>query len=192
MPEGERNYTGRILYAIVAGLALLPGGCLLALASVAAGGAVGGYLYYKYDKGRIYRDYPATVPDVRNAVHAALLDLHFVIDADEVKDGNALVKTKTSGGKKVSIHIDCVASPIPSEGLFTRVSIRVACFGDEGVSIRILDQVARHLAPIPVVEPAPAPGPTPLQPTSGVRPVAHTEPPLAPPQVSDASQKRPK
>jgi hypothetical protein len=186
MPERERNYQGRILYLIVAVLALIPGGCLAVVAGLAAGGAAGGYLYYKFDKGKIYRDYPASLTDVRNAVHAALHDLNFQVATEGAKDGRTLVVTHTTDGKKVKIYIDCMASPIPSEGMFTRVAIRVAHFGDEAVSIRILDQVSHHLTPgsviVPAPVPAPAPGPTPLQPTSAIKQVSATEPPLAPPQ----------
>ena len=56
MPERERKNQGRMLYLMVAVLALVPGGCLAVVAGLAAGGAAGGYLYYKFDKGKIYRD----------------------------------------------------------------------------------------------------------------------------------------
>jgi hypothetical protein len=191
MPETERKYTARMLYVIVAVLTLIPGGCLAVVAGLAAGGAAGGYLYYKYDKGKIYRDYPASLTDVRNAVHAALTDLHFQVATEGAKDGRTLVVTHTTDGKKVQIYIDCLASPIPAEGMFTRVAIRVSHFGDEGVSIRILDQVSHHLTPAAVIVPAPTPGPTPLQPTSAIQPVAATEPPLAPPQPVKASESQP-
>ena len=105
MPERERNYRGRMLFLIVAVLALVPGGCLAVVAGLAAGGAAGGYLYYKYDKGKIYRDYPASLADVRNAVHAALLDLHFQIASEKGLDGRTLVLTHTTDGKKVKIFM---------------------------------------------------------------------------------------
>ncbi len=143
MPASEPKYTARMLYPLVAVLAIVQGGCLLAIAGVAAGGAATGYLYCK---GRIYRDYPANLPDVRNAVHAGLLDLHFLIFTEEAKDGKAFVVTKTTNGKKVRIYLDSLASPIPAEGLVTRVSIRVGAFGDENISVRILDQVAWRLS----------------------------------------------
>ncbi|HWG47584.1 MAG TPA: DUF3568 family protein [Gemmataceae bacterium] len=188
MPEAVRKQTGRMLYPIVATLAILQGGCLLALAGVGAGAAATGYLYAK---GRIYRDYPASLPDVRNAVRAALLDLHFLIFTEEAKDGKAFLVTKTTNGKKVRVYLDCLASPIPAEGLVTRVSIRVGAFGDENVSMHILDQVAWRLshgpAPGPVPVPAVQPGPpTPIQQTSGVQSFQTTEPPPARPQPAKA------
>jgi hypothetical protein len=179
MPEAERKYTSRMLYTLLAGLALMQGGCLLALASVAGGAAATGYLYCK---GRIYRDYPASLPDVRNAVHAALLDLHFLIFTEEVKDGKAFFVTKTTNGKKVRINLDCLSSPIPSEGMLTRVSIRVAAFGDESVSARILDQVAFRLTHPAAVPLAPPPGPPPIGAPVPIQPTSFqtTEPPSQP------------
>lgn len=149
------------LYVLVAVLALAQGGCLLALASVAGGAAATGYFYYR---GRIYRDFAAYFPDVLNATRAALLDLNFAVFADEIKDGKAFFITKTTNGKKVRIYLESLHSPIPSEGLLTRVSIRVACFGDESISARIFDQVALRLS---------HPGP--------VAPMPHNPPPVAPP-----------
>ena len=77
---------------------------------------------------------------------AALLDLHFLIFTEEAKDGKAFVVTKTTNGKKVRIYLNCLSSPIPAEGLIMRVSIRVACFGDEAVSVHIFDQIAFRLS----------------------------------------------
>lgn len=174
----------RALYALLAVLALAQGGCLLALAGVAGGAAATGYFYCK---GRIYRDFPASFPDVYTAVRAALLDLHFVIFTDEAKDGKAFFVTKTTNGKKVRIYLDCLSSPIPAEGLLTRVSIRVACFGDEAVSKHIFDQVAwrlSHPGPIAPASPGPPPvtAPPPIQQTG----FQTTEPKLAPAQKPPA------
>jgi hypothetical protein len=160
-------------------LALAQAGCLLAIASVAGGAAATGYFYCK---GRIYRDFPAAFLDVHHAVRAALTDLHFVIFTEEAKDGKAFFVTKTANGKKVRIYLNCLSSPIPSVGLLTRVSIRVACFGDEAVSAHIFDQVAvrlSHPGPVPTAPPGPPPivppQPQPVQQTG----FQTTEPKLA-------------
>jgi hypothetical protein len=183
MPAAHWNYRGRLVYSLLAGLALTSGGCLLAVAGLATGGAATGYLYYK---GRIARDYAANLPDVLNAAHAALLDMQFLIFTEETKDGKAFFLTQTSDGKKVRIYLDAASSPIPAERQLTRVSIRVATFGDEGVSARIFDQIAlrlTHPAPIAPTPLAPPGGePTPIQQTSAVKPFETTSPPLAAPQ----------
>ena len=166
------------LYTLIAVLALVQGGCLLAIAGVAGGAAATGYFYCK---GQVYRDFPANFTDVHNAVRAALLDLHFIIFTEEAKDGKAFFVTKTTNGKKVRIYLNCLSSPIPAEGLITRVSIRVACFGDEAVSAHIFDQVAFRLShPGPIV--APPPGPPPVAPPQPIQPTGFqtTEPKLAP------------
>lgn len=140
------------LYLLIAVLALTQGGCLLALAGVAGGAAATGYFYYK---GQVYRNFPASFTDVLNATRAALQDLHFAF-TDEIKDGKAFFLTKTTNGKKVRIYLDCQHSPIPSEGMLTRISIRVACFGDEAISAHIFNQVALRLSHPAPVAPAPA------------------------------------
>jgi uncharacterized protein DUF3568 len=167
-----------VLYAFVAVLALIQGGCLLAVAGVAGGAAATGYFYCK---GQVYRDFPANFIEVHNAVRAALLDLHFIIFTEEAKDGKAFFVTKTTNGKKVRIYLNCLSSPIPAEGLLTRVSIRVACFGDEAVSAHIFDQVAYRLSHSgPIV--APPPGPPPVAPPQPIQPTGFqtSEPKLAP------------
>jgi len=174
----SKNRKSSVLYAFVAVLALIQGGCLLAVAGVAGGAAATGYFYCK---GQVYRDFPANFTDVHNAVRAALLDLHFIIFTEEAKDGKAFFVTKTTNGKKVRIYLNCLSSPIPAEGLLTRVSIRVACFGDEAVSAHIFDQIAYRLGhPGTIVAPPPAPPPAgppqPIQPTG----FQTTEPKLAP------------
>jgi hypothetical protein len=179
LAQSGKTRQGR-LCALIAVLALTQAGCFLALAGVAGGAAATGYFYCK---GQVYRDFPANFPDVHNAVRAALLDLHFIIFTEEAKDGKAFFVTKTTSGKKVRIYLNCLSSQIPAEGLITRVSIRVACFGDEAVSAHIFDQIAFRLGhPGPVVPVAP-PGPPPvaaapprIQPTG----FQTTEPKLAP------------
>lgn len=183
MPATERNRTSRIVFALFAVLALFQTGCLIALAGAAAGAGATGYYYCK---GRLYRDFGVPLPDVRNAVHAALTDLHFILLTDDMKDGKVFILTRTANGKKVRIYLDVLSSPIPAEGTLTRMAIRVATFGDEGVSARIFDQVAFRLShPAPVVPGAPGPvpivSPPPVQPTS----FQTTEPKPAPTNTTE-------
>jgi hypothetical protein len=201
MPEKADRRGVRVVYAVLAALALLQGGCLAVGLGVAAGGAAAvGYAYYK---GSVYHDFPATVNDSLAAAHAALLDMQFPILAEENKGDKGFIASRTGDGRKVSIHLTSVASPIPAEGIQTRISVRVSAFGNEEVSTRILDQITRHLAPPPLAVPqvvvppvavppavppvavprgAPttqsAPRPT-VIPTTAAR---TAEPPLAPPE----------
>jgi hypothetical protein len=167
---------GRLAYLVVAGLALINGGCLAIAAGAAGGAAAAGYYYYK---GRIYRDYPATLPDTRAALRASLTELGFPVLGEEA---DAEVKTRTADDSTVRICLDPVTSRVPADGPMTRVSIRVGAFGDEAVSIRILNQVSMHLVPPTLLPAAPQPPPGPAQPASAVRPVTDAEPPLAAPE----------
>lgn len=181
MPKVKRKNFGRLLYALLAVLALMQAGCLLAVIGGAAGGAAAtGYFYCK---GRLYRDFRANLPDVHNAVRAALLDMSFGIFTDETKDGKASLVTRTANGQKIHIDLKCLSSPIPSDGLITRVAIRVATFGDEGISARIFEQVAFRLTHPAPVAPAP-PGAPPIGPPVfvPVQPASFqtTEPKMAP------------
>jgi hypothetical protein len=173
MPTAVRKYASRGLFVSIALLALTQTGCLLAIAGVAGGAAATGYFYCK---GRIHSDYRASFPAVQDAVHAALLDLHFAIFEDEAKDGKAFFVTKTTGGKKVRIYLECLSSPVPAEGQFTRVSIRVGAFGDDNVSKRIFEQTAWRLNNPAPVGPAPSAAPQPISATS----FQTNEPKLAP------------
>jgi hypothetical protein len=157
MSSAERETPRRCLYALLAVLALTQTGCLLALAGLAAGAGVGGYCYCK---GRMYRDFPVPLPVVHDAVRASLVDLHFAILTEDAKDGKVFLVTRTTNGKKVRIYIDALSSPIPSDGVVTRVAIRVGTFGDEGVTVRIFEQIKLRLSqPVPVVPGPPAPPP---------------------------------
>jgi hypothetical protein len=175
----------------VATAALLQTGCLLVAAGAAAGGAAAGYAYYN---GRLYRDYPAGMGDTLVAVRGALADLQFPLLSEESGAAPFLL-TRTTDGSKIRICLETVASRVPVEGTVTRVSIRVATFGDEAVSARILDQVARRLA-IPIAAapaPAPAPGvPGTIQPAwAPGAPVETPAPPLAAPLPPPEPAKRP-
>jgi hypothetical protein len=176
MPSVGRKHFNRLGYLLLAGLALANGGCLLVAAGAAGGAAACGYAYWQ---GRLYRDYPATPNDAVAAVRTALAELQFP-PATEERDGDRLVMTtKTADGHKVNVHLDPTASRIPAEGTMTRVSVRVATFGDEAVSRRILDQVGFHLVQPARIAPVPT-QPNPIQPTSASRPAETSPPPLLP------------
>jgi hypothetical protein len=195
MSRIKRKRVSQLLYTGVAAAVLLQSGCLLVAAGAAAGGAAAGYAYYN---GRLYRDYPAGMGDTLVAVRGALTDLQFPLVSEE-SGAEPFLVTRTTDGSKIRIYLDSVASRVPAEGTVTRVSVRVATFGDEAVSARILDQVARRLAAqgIAVVVPpgpAPIPGPPPpgaIQPTwAPGAPPETPAPPLAAPQPPAEPGKR--
>ncbi len=157
-----------LAYLGLAALALGNAGCLVAAAAGAAGG-VAGYAYYK---GKVCRTYVANVEDVRAATRSALAELQMPIVKDEPSPRGGKIEGR-AGDDSVVISLEMQDSPVPGEGPVTEVGVRVATFGNEALSVRILDQIGFHLvpanrvvpqptaqtlppAPVPVPQPAPA------------------------------------
>jgi hypothetical protein len=167
---------------VVAGLALAQTGCLVVAAGAAAGAAATGYVYYK---GCLSRAYPANIEYALSATRTSLQELQFPLITEEAKDGSAYLASKTADGTNVRIWLEMVPSRIPSDGNLTRVSVRVGAFGDEAVSMRILDQIGAHLLPPSLVRPqlaVPSPVvPSAVQPTRALMPGETSAPPLAAP-----------
>jgi hypothetical protein len=175
MPEARKDWIGQMMRLGVAAVALVNGGCLAAAAAGAAGG--GAAAFYAYQRGRIYRDYPAGLTDATAAVRTSLAELQFP-PAVEKSDGSTLTfETKTSDGAKVHVFLEAQNSRIPGDGPVTCVTVRVGAFGDDKVSARILDQVSMHLVvpSVPQSSLSPPPVPRPVPP----RPPETTAPPLA-------------
>ncbi len=163
------RWVGRAAFVVVAATALANAGCLVAAVGAAAGAAgAAGYLYYT---APLVRDYPASYGDTLAAVKAALADLQFTLVKEQPVGGGTLIETRTGDGVQVQVTLDMLTSPVPADGTATRVSVRVGHFGDEAVSTRIQDQIARHVAPPPPPLARPAPPP----------PVETAPPPLAAP-----------
>jgi hypothetical protein len=130
-------------YLLLAGLALGSSGCLAAVIGGAAAGGATGLMYYQ---GQVCRTYPAAIDDVWAATHTALAELQMTVQGQErtTRGGSINSHTKTD---PVRITLEVQQSKIPADGPLTWVGVRVATFGDEAVSLRILDQIARHLVP---------------------------------------------
>jgi hypothetical protein len=160
---------------VVAGAALANGGCLAAAAAGAAGG--GAAALYAYQRGRLYRDYPASLTDTTAAVRTSLAELQFPPGKEKSDGGSFTFETKTTDGASVRVFLEAQTSRVPAEGPITSVTVRVGAFGDDKVSATILDQVSHHLV-VPhgsqsVNSPPPIARPTPP------RPPETTAPPLA-------------
>ena len=160
---------------------------MVAAGGVAAGGAVG----YAYYQGNVVRYYAASLPDVLAATKTSLGELGMPVLKDEASGPSPILECRTAKGDRVHIKLDMEPSKIPSEGTLTRVGVRVATFGDQQVSERILDQIGFHLVPAqfpvaPVDRAAAAsvdsrikPTPSPIQLTGGQQPGETAAPPLA-------------
>jgi hypothetical protein len=175
MPDARRDWVGRLLLLGVAGAALVNGGCLAAAAAGAAGG--GAAALYAYQRGRLYRDYPASLTDTTAAVRTSLAELQFPPGTEKSDGGTFIFETKTTDGAKVRVFLEAETSRVPAEGPVTSVTVRVGAFGDDKVSARILDQVSLHLVVPPAAQSASSPPPI-ARPTPP-RPPETTAPPLA-------------
>jgi hypothetical protein len=170
----KSKWARRLLLLLLAASTLPSVGCLAA-GLVAAGAAVAGASTYAVVQGRLVRDYPAGYQETLQATQASLADLGFPILKREGADTNVTLVTETSNGTKVSIDLTPQTSPIPGDGVLTRVGVRVGTLGDEEVSARILDAITVHLVPAARnMRPGLAPG--------AIQPVA-AQGPLPPPPV---------
>lgn len=151
-----------LLLVLLAVLSCGNSGCLLATV-----GAVGGAVTYAYCKGKHCQIYPADFPDTWAAVQAALADFGMPVMHADMKGTKGSIESRTAGGQKVKIQLETLPSPIPTDGIVTRVGIRVATFGDQFVSDRFFEQVGAHLTPPSTLLQPPAevsPAPTELAP----------------------------
>jgi hypothetical protein len=133
---------GRAAHIALACVALSVSGCLLAAAGVAGGAA--GYAYYQ---GKVCHVYDSDYHDTTAAVHSALAELGMPVDSEELGARHGFVKSYIANGDAVRIYLDVISSKFQAEAPQTRVGIRVATFGDDPVSDRLLAQIGSHLVP---------------------------------------------
>src|SRR5262249_28473185 len=155
--------------------ALVQGGCLAAAAVGAAGG--GAAALYAYERGRLYRDYPAALGDAAAAVRTSLAELQFPPAVEKNKGGEFTFETKATDGTAVRVYLEALSSRVPAEGPITRITVRVGTCGDDAVSARVLDQVSLPLVVPPAAQAVAAAPPVPRP--SPPRPPETAPPPLA-------------
>jgi hypothetical protein len=145
-------------FIIVAGLALANSGCLVAAAGAAAG--AGGAAVYAHYKGVDTNTFDTDVNTVAKATEDALYDLGMPVVNEKHATGNAVtVKSTTGTGDNVTIEVEPESPKIPSDPGRTKVSVRVAMFGDHEVGMRIMNRIDQRVAsshPATPVAPAPA------------------------------------
>ena len=186
MTRAWKSWVSRIAFLSLAVVALANAGCLIAAVGAAAGGAAAvGYAYYS---APLMKEYPVNYANALAAVKTSLTELQFPLVKEQPEGPSTLIETRTGDGVSVKIYLDVLTSPVPADGSLTRISVRVGHFGDEAVSVRIQDQIAKHM-PAPL---APPPGPVVANRPGGVPPVETVAPPLANPVVQAKQEdKRP-
>jgi hypothetical protein len=168
----------RIAYLTIATAALVNGGCLLVAAGAAAGGA--GYAGYAFVKGKVCQTYKANCADSWAALHTALRELGMPVVSEEYQpNGESSLESRTPDGEVVHIFVESCPNPNPAENPLCRICVRVATFGDQFVSDRILSQVDTHL----VAFPPPAAPAAPATPALGAPQPIQTPPQTAPPPL---------
>jgi hypothetical protein len=178
--EVKRLVNRHLLYVAAALLALLPGGCLWVAAGAAGGAAVGAAYCY----GKVCQTFPSSLDDSVAAAKTALSDLGMPMLEDRRDSGTAFIKSQTSDGDAVRIYLDPEVSKFPADGPLTKVTVRVAAFGDHPVSNRVLDQIAAHLTPAPLASAAPSGMPVAAAGTVAPSAIRQAGAGSAPPQIT--------
>jgi hypothetical protein len=130
-----------LVTVLLALLALANCSCLLVAAGTAAGAAGG----IAYANGKVSATYFAYPNDVWMATRQGLTDLGMPLMKESFDGFKGSLESKTAEGDKVYVTLECVSPPTLVEGAFTRLSIRIASFGDRDQSERIFRQIGIHV-----------------------------------------------
>jgi hypothetical protein len=141
----------------VVGLLLLTNsGCLggLIVAGV-AGAAAGGATGYAYVRGEVYRDYPVDPVRAEAAVRATLAEMQFQEVRRERDGAKISIETHTPNNTTVMVYVIPRDKQVNADPNVTRIAVRVGVFGDEELSVRILNTNDKYLLPpgAPVIQP---------------------------------------
>lgn len=133
MNPNRSNFLRSLLLAVCAAAALAGStGCVV----VAAGAGAGAVAYVRGDlDSTVNADYEKVVAAAREAVGA----LEFAKVSDHKDALKAVLVSRTAQDKKVEITLQNTGKKI------TSVKIRVGLFGDEQLSIAILDKIKSNL-----------------------------------------------
>jgi hypothetical protein len=126
---------------LLAVIALANCGCLLVAAGTAAGAAAG----IAYANGKVSATYFAYPPDVWMATRQGLTDLGMPLMKECFDGFKGSLESRTADGDKVFVTLECVSPAGTVDGAFTRLSIRIASFGDRVGTERIFQQIGSHV-----------------------------------------------
>lgn len=116
-------------------------GCLL-LAGGAAAGSAAGYAYYR---GNVTQTVEGDFTTVWHASQDALYDLGMPVKKVSRDTMSGVLESENAAGEKVKISIDQKAPKIATDPTETEVGVRVATFGDQEVSKRIIQQITYRI-----------------------------------------------
>ena len=127
------NWSKVLLFAVASVAALLQSGCVAVVAAGAAGTGVAWY------KGRLEANVNADIDDTFKASQKALTQLEFAKIKDHKSAVDAELVARTALDKRVEIQLTRVTSGT------TKIEIRVGVFGDESLSMLILEKIKAAL-----------------------------------------------
>ena len=123
------------LYVLLLGIPLLVGsGCAALLIGGGAGAGTVAYL-----KGELKSTEEASIDKTWQAAQETMKDLEFVITSKEKDTFSAKLIAYRANDKKVEMYLQKASERT------TEVKIRVGVFGDESLSLIILERMKKHL-----------------------------------------------
>jgi len=123
------------LYVLLLGIPLLVGsGCAALLIGGGAGAGTVAYL-----KGELKSTEEASIDKTWQAAQETMKDLEFVITSKEKDTFSAKLIAYRANDKKVEMYLQKASERT------TEVKIRVGVFGDESLSLIILESLKKHL-----------------------------------------------
>jgi hypothetical protein len=131
--NSARKYLSAIAAAVLNGAAAATSGCVAVAAGAGAGAAVA------YVRGDLEATLGSSYDNAANATNRAIQQLGFA-KVSEKRDTLVDVFTvRNAADKKIEIRLDNLANNL------TKVRIRVGVFGDEPLSIAILEKIKGNL-----------------------------------------------
>lgn len=121
--------------AVVLALALIPlfSGCVVVAAGAAGAGAVA------YARGQLTSDLTHGLDDVYAASQRAIAQLEFARIEERKSSIDARLLARTASDKKIAINLERVGNHL------TKVKIRVDTFGDQSLSLLVLEKINAEL-----------------------------------------------
>jgi hypothetical protein len=131
--RGRTRWAGWLVAGALLGAVALSSGCVAVVAGAGAGAAVA------YVRGDLDATVKGGFEQAVRAANGAIVDLKFA-KVSERKDAlQAIIIARNAADKKIEIRVD------QSGEKDSRVKIRVGVFGDEALSIAILDKIKANL-----------------------------------------------
>ena len=104
-----------------------------------AGGAAAGIGGYAYVKGELKSTESASLDQVWTATLGAMDELKYAVTTQEKDAVSAHLVARTAQDKRIDVHLKAISDDS------TEIRIRVGTFGDEALSLLILDKIKKKL-----------------------------------------------